>query len=90
MATVTLLAMQRRWHVNKNNRIHHKTKEHTMKKETLQNYLNKQVKVIDVLQQEITGTLVELHDDSLVLKTSRNTVVISYDYVVQFLVKNNI
>lgn len=90
MATVTLLTMQRRWHVNKNNRIHHKTKEHTMKKETLQNYLNKQVKVIDVLQQEITGTLVELHDDSLVLKTSRNTVVVSYDYVVQFLVKNNI
>lgn len=90
MASVTLLTMQRRWHVNKTNRIHHKTKEHTMKKETLQNYLNKQVKVIDVLQQEITGTLVNLTDDSLVLQTSRNTIVISYDYVVQFLVKNNI
>lgn len=61
-----------------------------MTKETLQDYLNKQVKVIDVLQQEINGTLVGLHDDSLVLQTSRNTVVISYDYVVQFLVKNSI
>ncbi len=61
-----------------------------MTKQTLQDYLNKQVKVIDVLQQEITGTLVELTDDSLILQTSRNTVVISYDYVVQFLVKNSI
>ena len=61
-----------------------------MKKEILQDYLNKQVKVIDVLQNEVTGTLINLTDDSLVLQTSRNTVVISYDYVVQFLVKNNI
>lgn len=60
-----------------------------MTKETLQSYLNQQVKVIDVLQQEIVGTLVNLTDDSLVLQTSRNTVVISYDYVVQFLVKNS-
>lgn len=90
MASVTLLAMQRRWHVNKNNRIHHKTKEHIMKKETLQEYLNKQVKVIDVLQNEVAGTLINLTDDSLVLQTSRNNVVISYDYVVQFLVKNSI
>lgn len=59
-----------------------------MTKQILQNYLNKEVKVIDVLQQEICGTLVELCDDSLVLKTARNTVVVSYDYVVQFLVKN--
>lgn len=61
-----------------------------MKKETLQDYLNKQVKVIDVLQNEVTGTLINLTDDSLVLQTSRNNVVISYDYVVQFLVKNSI
>ncbi len=61
-----------------------------MTKETLQSYLNKSVKVIDVLQQEIVGTLVNLTEDSLVVQTSRNTVVISYDYVVQFLVKNNI
>lgn len=61
-----------------------------MKKETLQEYLNKQVKVIDVLQNEVTGTLINLTDDSLVLQTSRNNVVISYDYVVQFLVKNSI
>lgn len=60
-----------------------------MTKETLQSYLNQQVKVIDVLQQEIVGILVNLTDDSLVLQTSRNTVVISYDYVVQFLVKNS-
>lgn len=61
-----------------------------MKKETLQEYLNKQVKVIDVLQNEVTGTLINLTDDSLVLQTSRNNVVISYDYIVQFLVKNSI
>lgn len=61
-----------------------------MKKETLQEYLNKQVKVIDVLQNEVAGTLINLTDDSLVLQTSRNNVVISYDYVVQFLVKNSI
>ncbi len=61
-----------------------------MTKETLQNYLNRDVKVIDVLENEIHGTLVELTDDSLVLRTSRNTVVISYDYVVQFLVKHTI
>lgn len=61
-----------------------------MKKETLQEYLNEQVKVIDVLQNEVTGTLINLTDDSLVLQTSRNNVVISYDYVVQFLVKNSI
>lgn len=73
-----------------NNRIHHKTKEHIMKKETLQEYLNKQVKVIDVLQNEVVGTLINLTDDSLMLQTSRNNVVISYDYVVQFLVKNSI
>ena len=61
-----------------------------MTKQTLQNYLNRDVKVIDLLENEIYGTLVDLTDDSLVLCTSRNTVVISYDYVVQFLVKNNI
>lgn len=61
-----------------------------MTKQTLQNYLNRDVKVIDLLENEIYGTLVDLTDDSLVLRTSRNTVVISYDYVVQFLVKNNI
>lgn len=61
-----------------------------MKKETLQEYLNKQVKVIDVLQNEVVGTLINLTDDSLMLQTSRNNVVISYDYVVQFLVKNSI
>ena len=59
-----------------------------MTKQTLQAYLNRQVKVIDVLENTITGTLVDLTEDSLVLQTSRNTVVISYDYVVQFLVKN--
>ena len=59
-----------------------------MSKETLQNYINKDVKVIDILENEIHGTLVELTEDSIVLKTSRNTVVISYDYVVQFLVKH--
>ena len=61
-----------------------------MTKQTLQAYLNRQVKVIDVLENTITGTLVDLTEDSLVLQTSRNTVVISYDYVVQFLVKDNI
>lgn len=61
-----------------------------MTKQTLQNYLNREVKVIDVLENEIHGTLVELTDDSLVLRTHRNTVVISYDYVVQFLVKHTI
>ena len=59
-----------------------------MTKQTLQAYLNREVKVIDVLENQIRGTLVELTEDSLVLQTSRNTVVISYDYVVQFLVKN--
>lgn len=59
-----------------------------MTKQTLQGYINKQVKVIDVLQNEICGTLVDLTDDSLVLQTPRNTVVVSYNYVVQFLVKN--
>ena len=59
-----------------------------MTKQTLQAYLNRQVKVIDVLENTITGTLVDLTEDSLVLQTSRNTVVISYNYVVQFLVKN--
>lgn len=61
-----------------------------MTKQTLQAYLNREVKVIDVLENTIRGTLVDLTDDSLVLQTSRNTVVISYDYVVQFLVKDNI
>ena len=61
-----------------------------MTRQTLQAYLNRQVKVIDVLENTICGTLVDLTDDSLVLQTSRNTVVISYDYVVQFLVKDNI
>ena len=59
-----------------------------MTKQTLQGYINMQVKVIDVLQNEICGTLVDLTDDSLVLQTPRNTVVVSYNYVVQFLVKN--
>ena len=59
-----------------------------MTKQTLQGYINRQVKVIDVLQNEICGTLVDLTDDSLVLQTPRNTVVVSYNYVVQFLVKN--
>ncbi len=59
-----------------------------MTKQTLQGYLNQQVKVIDVLQNEIHGTLVDLTEDSLVLQTPRNTVVVSYNYVVQFLVKN--
>ena len=61
-----------------------------MTKQTLQAYLNREVKVIDVLENTIRGTLVDLTDDSIVLQTSRNTVVISYDYVVQFLVKDNI
>ena len=61
-----------------------------MTKQTLQAYLNREVKVIDVLENTIRGTLVDLTEDSLVLQTSRNTVVISYDYVVQFLVKDNI
>ena len=59
-----------------------------MTKQTLQGYINRQVKVIDVLQNEICGTLVDLTDDSLVLQTPRNTVVVSYNYVVQFWVKN--
>ena len=61
-----------------------------MTKQTLLNYLNRDVKVIDVLENEIHGTLVDLTDDSVVLSTSRNTVVISYDYIVQFLVKHTI
>ena len=60
-----------------------------MTKQTLQAYLNRDVKVIDILENEIFGTLVDLTDDSLVLSTSRNTVVISYDYIVQLLVKHN-
>lgn len=90
-SAVVLLNMQnRRRMINRtNNLVHRKNKEHVMTKETLQSYLNQQVKVIDVLQQEIVGILVNLTDDSLVLQTSRNTVVISYDYVVQFLVKNS-
>ena len=59
-----------------------------MTKQTLQGYINKQVKVVDVLQDVICGTLVDLTDDSLVLQTPRNTIVVSYNYVVQFLVKN--
>ena len=59
-----------------------------MTKQTLQGYINMQVKVVDVLQDVICGTLVDLTDDSLVLQTPRNTVVVSYNYVVQFLVKN--
>ena len=88
----TAIAASRRKHRNiiKNLAVCDKTKEHTMTKQTLQNYLNRDVKVIDMLENEIYGTLVDLTDDSLVLRTSRNTVVISYDYVVQFLVKNNI
>ncbi|MBR2965857.1 MAG: hypothetical protein IKC52_00095 [Clostridia bacterium] len=63
-------------------------KEQTMTKQTLQGYINKQVKVVDVLQDVICGTLVDLTDDSLVLQTPRNTIVVSYNYVVQFWVKN--
>lgn len=59
-----------------------------MTKQTLQGYINKQVKVVDVLQDVICGTLVDLTDDSLVLQTPRNTIVVSYNYVVQFWVKN--
>ena len=59
-----------------------------MTKQTLQGYINMQVKVVDVLQDVICGTLVDLTDDSLVLQTPRNTIVVSYNYVVQFWVKN--
>ncbi len=61
-----------------------------MTKETLQEYLNKDVKVIDVLSNEIYGTLVNVTEDSIVLRTKRNTVIISFDYVAQFLVKHSI
>ena len=61
-----------------------------MTKQTLQAYLNREVKVIDVLENQIRGTLVELTEDSIVLSTPRNTVVISYDYIVQLLVKHTI
>lgn len=92
VATAAVLASRRRRRHNivKNIVVNNQPKEHIMTKETLQNYLNRDVKVIDVLENEIHGTLVELTDDSLVLRTSRNTVVISYDYVVQFLVKHSI
>ena len=59
-----------------------------MTKQTLQGYINMQVKVVDVLQDVICGPLVDLTDDSLVLQTPRNTIVVSYNYVVQFWVKN--
>lgn len=92
VSTAAIVAARRR---RKHQRIvknitHNQSKEQTMTKQTLQAYLNREVKVIDVLENTIRGTLVDLTDDSLVLQTSRNTVVISYDYVVQFLVKDNI
>ncbi len=61
-----------------------------MTKQTLQEYINKNVKVIDILANEIHGVLTNVTEDSIVLRTSRNTVVISLDYIAQFLVKNTI
>ena len=88
--STAVIASRRRRRITKNAVFSHQAKEHTMTKQTLQNYLNRDVKVIDVLENEIYGTLVDLTDDSVVLSTSRNTVVISYDYIVQFLVKHTI
>ncbi len=61
-----------------------------MTKEVLQDYLNKDVKVIDILENEIYGTLEKITEDSIVLRTSRNAVIISFNNIVQFLVKNTI
>ncbi len=61
-----------------------------MTKEVLQDYLNKDVKVIDILENEIYGTLEKVTEDSIVLRTSRNAVIISFNNIVQFLVKNTI
>ncbi len=89
VSTAAIVAARRK-HVTKNAILYHQSKEQTMTKQTLLNYLNRDVKVIDVLENEIHGTLVDLTDDSVVLSTSRNTVVISYGYIVQFLVKHTI
>lgn len=88
VSTAAIVASRRKQVVK--NAILSQSKEQTMTKQTLLNYLNRDVKVIDVLQNEIHGTLVDLTDDSVVLSTSRNTVVISYGYIVQFLVKHTI
>ena len=88
LSTVAIVASRNRRRRNiVTNVVNNQIKEQTMTKQTLQNYLNRDVKVIDVLENEIYGTLVDLTDDCVVLSTSRNTVVISYDYIVQFLVK---
>ena len=89
VSTAAIVASRRK-HVTKNAILSHQSKEYTKTKQTLQEYLNRDVKVIDVLENEIHGTLVDLTDDSVVLSTPRNTVVISYDYIVQFLVKHTI
>jgi hypothetical protein len=88
VSTAAIVASRRKQVVK--NAILSQSKEYTMTKQTLQAYLNRDVKVIDVLENEIHGTLVDLTDDSVVLSTSRNTVVISYGYIVQFLVKHTI
>ncbi|MBQ3041688.1 MAG: hypothetical protein IJD47_00670 [Clostridia bacterium] len=91
LSTAAIVASRNRRRRNiVTNVVNNQIKEQTMTKQTLQNYLNRDVKVIDVLENEIYGTLVDLTDDCVVLSTSRNTVVISYDYIVQFLVKHTI